>query len=64
MILLDTDIVIDVLREYPPAVAWFQSVANEEIVLPGFVAMELIQKHYEAIPGLETVQPYPKSHAE
>lgn len=43
MILLDTDVMIDLLRQYPPAVAWLDSLGEEEIVLPGFVVMELIQ---------------------
>lgn len=43
MILLDTDVMIDVLREYPPAVEWLDSLGEEEIFLPGFVVMELIQ---------------------
>jgi len=43
MILLDTDVMIDLLRQYPPAVAWINSLGNEEIYLPGFVVMELIQ---------------------
>jgi len=43
MILLDTDVMIDLLRQYPPAVAWLNSLGNEEIYLPGFVVMELIQ---------------------
>ena len=43
MIFLDTDVMIDLLRQYPPAVAWLNSLGSEEIVLPGFVAMELIQ---------------------
>jgi predicted nucleic acid-binding protein len=43
MILLDTDIMIDLLRKYHPAVAWLSSLGEEEIVLPGFVAMELLQ---------------------
>jgi predicted nucleic acid-binding protein len=34
MILLDTDVMIDVLRRYPPAVAWLESLGNEEIRLP------------------------------
>jgi hypothetical protein len=42
MILLDTDVMIDLLREYPPAVAWLDALENE-ILLPGFVVMELIQ---------------------
>jgi predicted nucleic acid-binding protein len=43
MILLDTDIMIDILRQYPPAIAWLNSLGEEESVLPGFVVMELIQ---------------------
>ena len=43
MILLDTDVMIDLLRQYPPAVEWLDSLGSEEIILPGFVAMELIQ---------------------
>lgn len=43
MLLLDTDIVIDILRGHPPAVAWLGTVSTEVIALPGYVAMELIQ---------------------
>jgi len=43
MILLDTDVMVDLLRQYPPAVAWLDSLGEEEIILPGFVVMELIQ---------------------
>ena len=43
MILLDTDIMIDLLRKYPSAFAWLASLGDEEIGLPGFVVMELIQ---------------------
>ncbi|MFO7314351.1 type II toxin-antitoxin system VapC family toxin [Rhodothermus marinus] len=44
MILLDSDVMIDLLRGYPPAVSWFETLdEEEEIALPGFVAMELIQ---------------------
>ncbi|MBM3242118.1 type II toxin-antitoxin system VapC family toxin [Candidatus Poribacteria bacterium] len=43
MILLDTDVMIDILRQYPPALAWLGSLGKREIVLPGFVIMELIQ---------------------
>lgn len=43
MILLDTDIMIDLLRQYQPAVAWLTSLGSEELMLPGYVAMELIQ---------------------
>lgn len=44
MILLDSDVVVDLLRRYPPAVAWFGSLDVDEFVaLPGYVVMELIQ---------------------
>jgi len=43
MIILDTDVMIDVLRQHPPAIAWLNALGEEEIVLPGFVVMELIQ---------------------
>jgi len=43
MILVDTDVMIDLLREYSPAVTWLDSLGEEKIILPGFVVMELIQ---------------------
>ena len=43
MILLDSDIAVDLLRRHPAAVAWLFDHSNDEIYLPGFVAMELIQ---------------------
>jgi predicted nucleic acid-binding protein len=42
MLLLDTDILIDIERKYPPAIAWFSSQTVLPLV-PGFVVMELIQ---------------------
>lgn len=41
MILLDTDVMVDILRGNEPAKVWLQSV--DEIGIPGLVAMELIQ---------------------
>jgi predicted nucleic acid-binding protein len=43
MIILDSDVMIDILREYQPAVAWLVSIGDEELILPGFVVMELLQ---------------------
>jgi len=43
MIILDSDIVIDFLRQHPPAIEWLDSLGDEEIALPGYVVMELIQ---------------------
>lgn len=44
MILLDSDVMIDLLRQYQLAVTWFGTLEDEEeIILPGYVVMELIQ---------------------
>ncbi|MEW6574023.1 MAG: type II toxin-antitoxin system VapC family toxin [Bacillota bacterium] len=43
MVLLDTDVMVDILRGYPSALSWLESLDDEEIGLPGFVVMELIQ---------------------
>ena len=37
MLLVDTDVMIDLLRQYPPALTWLDSLGEEEIVLPGSV---------------------------
>ncbi len=42
MNLVDTDVLIDVQRGHPPALAWFASL-TELPAIPGFVVMELIQ---------------------
>ncbi|PYQ68482.1 MAG: VapC toxin family PIN domain ribonuclease [Acidobacteria bacterium] len=42
MILLDTDVLIDIQRGRPQALAWFSGL-TELPAVPGFVAMELIQ---------------------
>jgi predicted nucleic acid-binding protein len=43
MILVDSDVMIDILRQYKPALDWLKMLNNEEIGIPGLVAMELIQ---------------------
>ena len=43
MILVDTDILIDFLRGYPPSVAWFDSVGYSRITLCGLSALELLE---------------------
>jgi hypothetical protein len=40
--IVDTDVLIDVQRGHPPALAWFSSL-KELPGIPGFVLMELIQ---------------------
>ncbi|HEX5715974.1 MAG TPA: PIN domain-containing protein [Thermoanaerobaculia bacterium] len=42
MLLLDSDVLIDVQRGYAPAVTWFSGLSELPSV-PGFVVMELIQ---------------------
>ncbi|WP_069471804.1 PIN domain-containing protein [Candidatus Marithrix sp. Canyon 246] len=43
MILVDSDVMIDILRQYKPALDWLNLLDSEEIGIPGLVAMELIQ---------------------
>ena len=44
MILLDSDVMIDLLRQYPAAISWFDTLNDDEtLLLPGYVVMELIQ---------------------
>jgi hypothetical protein len=43
MILLDTDVMVDILRGYQPAIEWLTSVSDQEISLPGLVVMEILQ---------------------
>jgi predicted nucleic acid-binding protein len=42
MYLLDSDVLIDIQRGHPPAVAWFGSL-DEVPSVPGLVVMELVQ---------------------
>jgi predicted nucleic acid-binding protein len=42
MALVDTDVLVDVLREHPPAVRWLNGL-SENPLMPGFVAMELYE---------------------
>jgi predicted nucleic acid-binding protein len=42
MLLLDTDVLIDIQRGHPPALAWFAGLSDVPSV-PGLVVMELIQ---------------------
>jgi predicted nucleic acid-binding protein len=61
---------IDLLRQHPPAVAWLDSLGEEEIILPGFVVMELLQgcsnkneqaKVEKVLTGFEIVWPFPET---
>lgn len=70
MIILDSDIMIDLLRQHLPAVEWLDSLGEEEIILPGFVVMELLQgcqnkaeqvKVNSVLSGFEVVWPLPET---
>jgi predicted nucleic acid-binding protein len=41
--LIDTDVFIDLQREYQPAVEWFNILTPDSTGVPVFVALELIQ---------------------
>jgi len=43
MILLDSDVLIDLIRRHPPALTWLASLDTQPIGLVGFVGMELLQ---------------------
>lgn len=43
MILLDTDVMVDVMRRHPPATDWLALLGTEAVGIPGLVAMELVQ---------------------
>ncbi|CAN5156825.1 hypothetical protein BH10PLA2_BH10PLA2_23440 [soil metagenome] len=61
MELLDTDVLIDVQRGHPPALAWFSRLSEMPSV-PGFVVMELIQdarNNQEVRQVLKLVGPLP-----
>ena len=42
MLLLDTDVMVDVLRGYEPAVEWLSLLTDEAPALPGLVVLELM----------------------
>ena len=70
MIILDSDVMIDLLRQHPAGVTWLTSLGDEEILLPGFVVMELLQgcsnkaeqnKVEKMLAAFETVWPSPET---
>lgn len=61
MDVLDTDILIDVQRGHPPALAWFAQLTELPCV-PGYVVMELVQdarNNREVEEALKLVAPLP-----
>jgi predicted nucleic acid-binding protein len=62
MILLDTDVAIDILRGFPTAIAWLQGLGTSVLGLPGLVVMELLQGCQNKAEQLKVVafcQPHP-----
>jgi len=44
MLLLDTDIFVDIFRGFLPALHWFEGHDKDtELLVPGYVVMELLQ---------------------
>jgi predicted nucleic acid-binding protein len=41
MIIIDTDVAVDVLRNFPAALAWLNSISSQLVVMSGFSALEL-----------------------
>lgn len=61
MYLLDSDVVIDILRQHQPALRWLDSTV-EVPHLPGYVVMELIEgcRNREEVEGmLRRIKPFP-----
>jgi predicted nucleic acid-binding protein len=42
MTLLDSDLLIDVQRGHPPAVAWMKTIRVSEFIVPGAAVLELL----------------------
>ncbi len=60
MIVLDSDVAIDILRQHPPAMAWINSV-QDNICLPGIVAARFYQGCYnkkEAAALAKQIKPF------
>jgi hypothetical protein len=43
VILVDTDVMVDLLRNLPESVEWLCGLGDEVVILPGYVVMELVQ---------------------
>lgn len=61
---------IDLLRQHLPAISWLESLGEEEVILSGFVVMELLQgctskseqvKVEQALAGFEVTWPLPET---
>ncbi len=43
MNLIDADIIIDLFRFYPPAIRWSETVDKKALLIPGIVAMQVLE---------------------
>lgn len=71
-VLLDTDILVDYLRGFAPALEWLRQSSSDIYQIPGIVAMELVigsrnnsqlQAVRELLSSYEVVWPEPKEFA-
>ncbi len=61
MRLLDTDVMVDILRAYQPAVEWLTSLNDDAPGLPGFVVLELMngcRNSMEMMRMLKRIEPF------
>jgi len=68
VILLDTDVLVDILRQHPTAQTWLQQEQSHSIKLSGIVAMEIIsgsrnklemERNHRFVSQFSTVWPTP-----
>jgi len=43
LLLIDTDVAVDIERMHAPAKSWLQSHAKDEVAIAGFTAIELVE---------------------
>lgn len=66
-LLLDTDVLVDLLRRFPPAVRWAKDHASARLGIPVVVYLELLQgaRHQADLDALcRYLTPYPVFHLE
>ena len=61
MRLLDTDVMVDILRAHKPAIEWLASLDDDAPGLPGFVVLELMngcRNKMEMMRLLKRIEPF------
>jgi len=56
MILIDSDVLIDISCRFPPAVLWLGSCGSDVVATPGYVMMELINGCHNKVELLQLDQ--------